>query len=567
MRTAALLIVTAGLLSAQPAFRTAARLIEVDVVVTDKSGKSVEGLTQADFEVTDNGKRQELRSFAEQRGQQGSGANTRLPAGFFSNRLDAGGSAPASATVILIDALNTPREYYGGARERLAEFLRGIDPRFRVAIYHLGTPGVRVFYDFTADAALLSRKASEAPDVLAPESGLGFVSQTELQDVEKAAEALTGQGDIFSVLAALMYRADRLFSGQETENRIQTTLSAMTAIANRLKGVPGRKNLVWITVGFPLKIGFTEMASGRWTRDMTLSAGATDASYTPELQRAMRALNDASVAVYPVDARGVLALTDAAQFSTQQGVSSAAGVSTFARRRRAFTNETFITDDHSAIQQVADQTGGRLYFGDEVKEALADVFENTRVSYLLGYYAPDSASDGRFHTIRVNVKRPGVRVLHRRGYYALPDAATAEQDAKAEVLGAVWSPVDATAMPLDVSLETVPGGTADQRTVVVRVEGKALALEPAKDAAFRCRLEMYFVQVGEEGRQVEGAFDRLDYPLTNERAAEFEKAGVTHRKTVRIHPRSYALRLVVRNPATGALGSLTIPLRPRKGSA
>ncbi len=563
MRTFFIVLAGPGLLSAQPAFRTGARLIEVSVVVTDKTGKSVEELTEKDFEVTDNGKPQQLRLFAVQRGQQGSRAGAGLPAGFFSNRLDARGAAPASATVVLIDALNTPREYFGEARKKLAEFLRGLDQRFRVAIYHLGSAGLRVYHDFTADAALLSRKASDAPELLAPGSGLGFVSRVETPDVDRAADVLTGGGDVIDLMAALMYRRERLFTGYETDNRITGTLRAMTAIANRLKAVPGRKNLVWITAGFPLRIGFTEAAAGRWTRDQTLSAGAFNKTYGPELTRAMRALSDASVAVYPVDARGVLALTDAAQLSTNPGAGAAAGQSRFAQRRGAFTNETFITDDHSTMEQAADQTGGRLYFGDAVQKALADVFEDTRISYTLGYYSPDSNQDGRFHTIRVSVNRTGVRVLHRRGYYALPDAQTAERDAKADVLGAVWSPVDATAVPLDVSLEKVSGAAEGERTAVVRVDGKALAFEPAQGGGLRCRLEMFFVQVSQDGKQLEGAFDKLDYPLTKERAAEFEKAGVTHKKLLKIHPQCWALRLVIRNPTTGALGSLTIPLRKR----
>ncbi|HWR50326.1 MAG TPA: VWA domain-containing protein [Bryobacteraceae bacterium] len=565
MKLASLAMIAAAVLCCQTTFHTTTKLIEVSVVVTDKVGKSVEGLTQADFELTDGGKQQELRTFSVQHGQQGAATAETLPAGFFSNRLSAGG-APNSATVILVDALNTPPEYYGQARQKLSEFLHGIDPRFRVAIYKLGSSGLMIFHDFTSDTALLARKAMEARDLLAASSESGLIGRVEQARPEQAGAVLFGGGDALDVIAAMIARADRLSGGFESANRISATFKALTAIANRLKAVPGRKNLVWISAGLPLKIGFTGFASRRPATDVQFSAGERDAAFTGEYDRAVRALNDAAVAVYPVDARGVLALADAAGFSLDRGRANDIGASVFtAQRGGLMASNISVTESHTTMKQLAVETGGRLYSGDGVDKALSDVFENTRVSYVLGYYAPPVENDGRFRKIQVKVKRPGVRVMHRTGYYAVADERTAQDDAKAALQAAVWSPVDATAVPVDAVLEMAPGasGAAEgERTVELHVDGRALAFEPA-ESGLRCRLEIFVVQKDGEGRQIDASADALEWPLKQEQAAAVEKAGLTHRKKLRVQPTAFMLRVVVRNPVTGALGSLTIPLGKR----
>ncbi len=158
------------------------------------------------------------------------------------------------------------------------------------------------------------------------------------------------------------------------------------------------------------------------------------------------------------------------------------------------------------------------------------------------------------------MNRSGVKLGYQAGYYAAePASAGAAEQRKAELLRAVWSPVDATAIGLDASLERVSGSAPDERALSLHIDGNALLFEP-QGAALACRMELLVVQKNAEGRQVESTLDTFDVPATQDKARALRTRGVTHRKALRLKPETAILRIVLRNTA-GALGSLSIPLR------
>jgi hypothetical protein len=78
---------------------------------------------------------------------------------------------------------------------------------------------------------------------------------------------------------------------------VLTTLAALEAIANHVTRIPGRKNLVWISGGFPLQMGLDEF---------TVSDTQEKRTFSEEMERTAKALNAPNLAVYPVDARGLM---------------------------------------------------------------------------------------------------------------------------------------------------------------------------------------------------------------------------------------------------------------------
>ena len=139
-----------------------------------------------------------------------------------------------------------------------------------------------------------------------------------------------------------------------------------------MRGIPGWKNLIWVTAGFPLLMGRQ--------------------SFTPEFEPAVRELNTAAVSVYPVDARGLLALASGRLSS----------------------------DASAMLRQLAQRAGGTAFEGRELDEAGREVFGDVQASYTLGYYPSNRNFDGKFRRIEVRLNRPGLRARHRTGYYAGP---------------------------------------------------------------------------------------------------------------------------------------------------
>ena len=115
-------------------------------------------------------------------------------------------------------------------------------------------------------------------------------------------------------------------------------------------------------------------------------------------------------------------------------------------------------------------------------------------------------------------------------------------------------------MQIDAWLQRPSGAAADERALEVQVDGGALTFEP-HPRGLACRLNLYLVQKSAEGRQVDGTFDNIEIVASEQQARALQQRGFFHRKPLRIKPDAAILRAVVRNAATGALGTLSVPLR------
>src|ERR1700691_1688551 len=227
LRIAALALAT-GILLAQmpePIIRTTTRLVQINVIAT-KGGAPVPGLKKEDFQVFDNGKRQEIRQFSEETRAILPSVAAPLPQGTFTNQLEQRSGTPAAVTAILLDGVNTRFSDQTPARKQVVQFLKQIQPEDRIAIYTLDSRGLRVLHDYTTDSSdLVAKLAKYQGDIAAD---------------------VTGQSEVSDLLGGWMpgagSSAERAFYLNE---RIQLTLNAIEFIANNLATLPGRKNLIW----------------------------------------------------------------------------------------------------------------------------------------------------------------------------------------------------------------------------------------------------------------------------------------------------------------------------------
>src|SRR5580658_11231713 len=123
-------LAAAATLSAQMpdvVIRTTTRLVQVNVIVT-KKGAPVPGLKKEDFQVFDNGKRQEIRLFSEETRAVLPSAAAPLPQGTFTNQLEQRSGTPAAVTAILLDGVNTKFSDQTYARQQVVQFLKQIQP-------------------------------------------------------------------------------------------------------------------------------------------------------------------------------------------------------------------------------------------------------------------------------------------------------------------------------------------------------------------------------------------------------------------------------------------------------
>src|SRR5205807_7641488 len=137
----------------------------------------------------------------------------------------------------------------------------------------------------------------------------------------------------------------------QTDMRVGYTLTALKAIARSLAGYPGRKNLIWLSEAFPLNISPTMNVDGTGFND------TSSRNYEPEIAETADALMNAQVAIYPVDARG---LVGSSFFSAANGGTDKFGrsVTRGGRMGQAMSNEsTALSSAHGTMQDLAERTG------------------------------------------------------------------------------------------------------------------------------------------------------------------------------------------------------------------
>jgi len=561
--------------SNQPVIRVTTRLVEVNVIVRGKSGP-VRDLTKDDFAIFENGKLRKTAFFS---------MNAALPAsptakptseptnaaGLITNRPRGAAETPVNATVVLLDALNTEIKDQQFARQAFLKFLKQIRPEDRVAVYTLGTR-LRVLNDFTSDArrlaAVVSRYAGD-------NVGLAEAAGAGLSDVPD------GIGTDKIIQDAINNHMNDLVSDYTIRLRAETTAAALEAIANHIGHIPGRKSLIWISSSFPFVIGhigdgqtnsedtaFDDDISGvtaakkhggaaqgtalYGANDRDGSPARTQMNFSEVATRATRALNNANVAVYPVDARGLTGMLKSMTAEQNYGVSRTAAVT-------PPRNTSTINTGSTAMHVMADSTGGLIFQNTNgIRQAIQAAIEDGEVTYTLGFYPDSSSLDSKFHSLKIQVKRKDVEVRYRKGYLAVPNTQFTAPERTAQVRDALWSPLPATGITLIASVEKAerPGALRLQ----VAIEPRDLSFEK-KGETWTGSLDLVFAQCSSDGRSLALTTTPLGLSLDRTRYDTVFREGLSITKTLDAEAAAVEVRVVVFDRASGKTGSLVVPLK------
>jgi VWFA-related protein len=230
-------------------FRTNTRLILVDVVVTDRKGEPVTALKAEDFTVEENGKKQKV-SILVPPGAAPQVASTPAPPGILSNRPEHVGPA-GIPTVLLLDATNSPFKEQAYARLQMLKYAAEQEQSGRpIAVVAL-TDRLHVLQQFTSDPQVLVTAIKNfKPEEQILQPGAGPAPTAVPPD-------MAGPGTFgIQLLIAQTEVAGfaNLQAGHDIERRTLITIEAMRSLARMLGGLPGRKNVVWLTANFPFDL-------------------------------------------------------------------------------------------------------------------------------------------------------------------------------------------------------------------------------------------------------------------------------------------------------------------------
>lgn len=400
-----------------PVIRTNASLVLVDIVVT-ANGQPVEGLAKDRFHVFEDGREQTITTFEEHRPSDAPivAAAPALPPHTYSN--DPQFALDSAANVLLLDALNTPLPDQQYVRREMIDYLKGIAPGTRIAVFTLASQ-LRMIAGFTTDAGAIE---------VALRQGKGMAQPSPLLETGAEQDEESNIGTDFAAVdggAMEQFLADT--ESFKVDLRVRTTLDALNELGRYLNAIPGRKNLIWFSGSFPLQIA-PDPALDPTGASSPLNLFNPAREYAGPIQTTDALLTAARVAIYPVDARGLMppASADASRsFASSPFASPGEGqrnaemgpASRVNQANNSFLQE--ITDEHQAMQQMAVETGGEAFYNTNgLKKAVAQVIRNGSDYYTVGYVPRAGQWDGSFRRIEVRVDGGKYELSYRRGYYA-----------------------------------------------------------------------------------------------------------------------------------------------------
>jgi VWFA-related protein len=391
-------------------FHETVRRVLLDVMVRDKTGNPVQGLTANDFSITEDKAPQQILSFDVYNFDKQSisrGANAPpLPSNVFVNVPTTPERGPLY--VMLLDLVNTEVDDQMTARQQISKFIRSKPDGTRFAVF------------VNSDELYLSQ---------------GFTA-----DKDQLYAALDPKHPKIHMPRVFLYGANY------GRNNPATMVDILTHIGQYLDGIPGRKNLIWVAGTFPMDFFPRE---------------ADPADLQDAIREETNALAQAEVAIFPLNVRGVVvnpegALTGAspkggsggagsgpplnsggpASSSGQSGSSQVASSLTAAQ---GVVNEggSSLTGDYAAADEIARMTGGRAFYStNDLSGALEAATEDGGNYYTITYAPPRDADDGKCHTIAVKVDKPGYTLSYREYYCRAPLLSSISENGE-QKLGAV----------------------------------------------------------------------------------------------------------------------------------
>jgi len=544
--------------SSNPTIRANTRLVVVDVVITDKHGKPVTDLKASDFSVQEKGKNQKIAVFNPPGSLEKSAAQGLGP-GIYSNRPEYV-SPQGAVAVLLLDTVDTPFKDSAYARRQMLEFVRNqYKPGQRMAIFTLTTV-LNVFQDFTSDPKTLydalekyvpheqEGKAATAPPVANADSVRGNSSaMTDLIN-----QRIQGFQN-----AQVAYMEDR---------RIEITLSAMRSLSRILGGIPGRKSVLWVTAGFPFTlipedrtVSDEELAEslptinqlGLGTRSTGAVAGITRQEHAPEIRLAAAQLASAQIAIYPVDARGLVSGMEETMLDPRSRELDAMNTSAQARISSVISTQEVMRD-------MARETGGKAYINqNEVQQGVSLALDDFPASYTIGYYPEDKKWDGKYRSIKVKIDRDNVDVRHRRGYFAIDTAQLKDHKPEQDVAEALSDQAPNTQVTF---LAQVKPGEKGKISLDILVDSKSVTAEDVSGGNKKLNLVFYAGTYSPDGKMLSNQSMKIDQAFDAGTFQQIQQHGILTHMDIDPKPGKNDLRIAVRDNHSSSVGTLIVPL-------
>ena len=545
-----------------PIFRGAAELVRVDVVVRDRDGHVVRGLTAADFTVAEDGRAQQIVSFAfeeiradplppltastvlgmEQLQAAASqrsivlappgGVELPSPVSPVAEAAQADDLTGRRMIVLLFDTSSMQPEEVERAVTSAHDYVETqMTAADLVAVATVGQ-SLTILRDFTSDREAL-RATLDGFDVTA---GAGFEQPEALEAVEVTEE--TAEAD-----PADLPLDDGEFGIFNNDRRLR----AMRVLCTALASVEQKKALLYFSSG--------------------LSRSGSDNQV--ELRAVTNTCNRSNTSIYPVDSRGLSAIVPGGAPGGRGGRGGGGGGrgggggSVFSGRSM-ISQFSALNASQETLSTLAADTGGEVFLdSNDFGPAFTRVLHDLSAYYLLGYSSTNNAPDGKFRRITVRLRNTstGYRLDARGGYYAKADFAhLGRDDRERQLQEQIASAVSSTDLP--VVATTSWFRLPDNRFYVpvsLAVPGSQVRVPTATQLDRRnASVDVLGVVTDEQGRVVGRIRDTMQIPAAQ--AAALVGKQLQYQSGVTLPAGHFKVKVAVRENADGMMGTFEFPI-------
>jgi VWFA-related protein len=520
-------------------------LIELRAVVTDKRGQPITDLKREDFELSENGKPQEVSFFSvvkiAGRGEaRKSESPTAITLPNVPPNVTRTAETPSRTVVLFVDTLHLSPSSLLRAKQSLRKFIdeRLTDEDLAAIVTSAGS--LAVVEQFTRDRRILRYAVDRlgprpyARDTLFTPYIAAMVDRGDREALQVAVAIYAAEEHIPpndpTIVQMVQAKARQVLS--EATYLRRAALITLREVVQRVSDLPGQRLVVMVSDGFTLYD----------------HGGSHD---TNDLQSAVSRAVRSGVIIYSIDAKG---LQPPALFNASLGnIPNDPRISSYVS-----AGERELEDGLNAL---ARDTGGEAFFNtNDTAGAMGRALDDNRVYYALAYYPAGEESEKKFRKITIKIKNhPDYQVRAQRGYLPAELAKkTKENEARTpqqRFVDTILAPLPATAIGVSAAADFVESAEdSAQVTLQTHIDGKTLTFRE-ENGRHRFEAEIVTMIFNSDGKRVDLKSETISGNLLPERIEVARQNGIQYNRRVPLKQGLYQVRVGVREPASQKTGT------------
>jgi VWFA-related protein len=554
-----------GLPDKPAAFRVSADAVFVNVTVTDKSGNPVTDLTGSDFRVFDDGKPQNIQTFAREtiepfevqqanpEAMELSHPSLKRPAAEIKDAptekrnapKDPKAVAPRMISIVIDDLTIGNIPDYPWLIEAVKEFIKkDIGPMDHVAIL---SGSLKVQFPFTNDKQLLLEEVASLKEKLSKD----WIQRPCLAITDFAAWQVVHLGKSLDALrdwCAPVPGRDQINESWLIHASFRTNDDSVSRTRNLLR---------------TLRLNVRSLRHFEGTRMVVVfSDGFLAIKDTPEAHQMQEIVNLALQSGIILNAVGIRAIVHSL---TAMTISPSAFRDTMEEENAVFgASPGGDLEDkmqqYAPLAQMAEETGGVFVdpvYDRDLNKSLQTLIHHRSDYFVLTYGMPPHKADGAYHTIRLEATRPGLTLAYRRGYYTQKEESVYENRKKEDLMEALGTLGNMNQIPMKLAYNySQEEGFTYTVSFTTNVNIRNVKFSE-EDARRKNQVSIILVAFDENDGYVSGLEKAIDFQLLESSYTDLRRLGLTSRVELKLPAGRYKIKTVVRESNQGKMGSIT----------